>query len=61
MQFPGLIQLGVEEKSWKPGILVLEVALLETNCFTPLSESKKESWNSRIPVLDVGFFKVHYF
>ena len=36
MQFPGVIQLGAEQKSWKPGILVLEVALLETNCFTAL-------------------------
>ena len=31
-----------------------EVALLYTNCFTALLESKKESWNSMILVLGGG-------
>ena len=45
-----------KEKSRNPGILVLEEALLYTNSFKALSKkNKKESWNSRIPVLGGGF------
>ena len=43
------------EKSRNPGIPVLQVALLYTSCFKALLEYKKESWNSRIPVLGGGF------
>ena len=44
-----------KKKSRDPGILVLEVALLYTNCLKALLEGKKESWNSRILVLGGGF------